>query len=263
MARLTWTALAAAVLCATTVVPAGAQEPALPDGVVAQVGDEPITESRFRHWLRIGVRGESPESAPLDPPRFERCVAAELRVLGNTGPRPSRRALRLRCRTRYDALRASTTLFLLQAVWARQETAARGIVVTPEQVRRRFERQKRQAFPTERAFRRFLRTSGMREADFLERVELDMLQQRLTDAAVAAVPGVTREDVTRYYARHRRQYSQIPRALARREIRLLLTARRRQRAIARFVADFRSRYREITVCADGYVISECSNAPGP
>jgi foldase protein PrsA len=137
------------------------------------------------------------------------------------------------------------------------------MAVTPEQVRRAFARQKRQAFPTEQAFRRFLRASGMTEADLLERVELDMLQKRLSDAAVAAVPEVTTEDVSGYYVRHRRRYRGIAPRSARREIRVLLTARRRQRAISRFVADFRSRYRAITVCADGYVISDCSNAPGP
>jgi foldase protein PrsA len=135
--------------------------------------------------------------------------------------------------------------------------------VTPEQVRRAFERQSRQVFPTERAFRRFLRASGLTEADLLERVELDMLQQRLTDAALEGVPEVTKQDVDRYYARHRRRYRGIAPARARREIRVLLTARRRQDAIARFTAEFRSRYRAITVCADGYVISECSNSPGP
>ena len=94
-------------------------------------------------------------------------------------------------------------------------------------------------------------------------MDRDGLQERLNDAAVAGVPEVTKADVDRYYARHRRRYRGIAPASARREIRVLLSARRRQRAISRFVADFRSRYRAMTVCADGYVISECSNAPGP
>jgi hypothetical protein len=263
MSRSAWTTTAAAVLCVTAVAPAAAQEPPLPDGVVARVGAEPITEREFRHWLRVGVRVESTEFAPLDPPRFRRCVAAELRALPDRGPRPSMRELRQRCRTRYDAVRASTVLFLLHSEWTRQETTARGIAVTPDQVRRAFERQKRQAFPNERVFRSFLRATGMTEADLLERVELDMLQQRLTDAAVEGVPEVTKQDVERYYARHRRQYRGIAPARARRQIRVMLTARRRQGAIARFTAEFRSRYRAITVCAEGHVISECSNAPGP
>jgi hypothetical protein len=263
MSRVTWTVTAAAVLWVTAAGPAAAQTTPLPDGVAAQVGQEPITEREFRHWLRIGIRGEGPESAPLDPPSFRRCVAAELRRVPEGEPMPSRRALRRRCRDRYDALRDSTLRFLLNGVWVRQEAVARDIRVTPQAVRGRFERQKREAFPTERAFRRFLRSSGLTRGDLLTRVELDMLQQRLTRAVTAGVPEVTRQEVERYYARHQRRYRDLSPAAARRSIRALLTSRRQQRALERFVAGFRSRYRARTVCANGYVVPECSNAPGP
>jgi hypothetical protein len=262
MARLTWIATAAAVLCVPAAAPVAASaQPRLPEGAVARVGEEPIAKREFRHWLRIAIRGEGPTSAPLDPPRFERCVAAELRMLDEREPTPGRRALRLRCRTRYEALRTSTMLFLVHAVWTRQETEARGMAVTPAQVRRAFERQKRHAFPTERAYREFLRSSGMKEADVLQRTEFDLLQRRLTRAAAANVPEVTEEDVDRYYAQHRRRYRGVPPASARGAIRVQLTATRQQRAITRFIVAFRSRYRAVTVCAKGYVIDACSNAP--
>jgi hypothetical protein len=151
-------------------------------------------------------------------------------------------------------------LLLVHGVWTRQEAAARGIAVRPEQVRRALERQKREEFPTERAFRAFLRSSGMKETDLLERIEFDMLQQRLTRSAAANVPVVTKEDVDRHYARHRRRYSDLSPASARHAIRVQLTAGRRQRAITRFIDEFRSRYRKVTTCAKGYVIDACSNA---
>jgi hypothetical protein len=258
MSRVPRIAIAAAILSGMAVAPAAAQQPSLPDGVVARVGQERISERQFRHWLRITIAGES---SPVDPPRFERCIAAE-RERPSERRRPSSEPeLRSRCRERYEAIRTSTMLFLLHRVWVRQETAARGIAVTPEQVSRAFERQKRQAFPTERAFREFLRLSGMTKADLLQRVEFDMLQRRLTRAATANVPEVTREEVERYYARHRRRFSGLSPASARRAIRVQLTATRRQRALARFIDDFRSRYRAMTTCAKGYVIDACSNAP--
>jgi hypothetical protein len=261
MSRLPRIAMAASVLSGMAVVPAAAQEPRPPDGVAARVGDERISEREFRHWLRISVRGEEQGgSAPLDPPRFERCVEAELSMLGAQEPKPSRRELRERCRDRYEALRDSTMLYLLHRAWTSQETAARGIVVTPRQVRRALERQRREGFPTERAYRRFLRASGMTEADLLQRLEFDMLQRRLTRAAAANVPAVTKKEVERYYARHRRRFSGLPPASARRAIRVQLTAAREQRAISRFIIRFRSRYRAITTCAKGYRIDACSNA---
>jgi SurA-like protein len=223
MSRLPRIALAAAVLSGMGVAPATAQEPPLPDGVVALVGDERIGKGEFRHWLRIAARGDD--------------------------------------QARRGALRDSTMLYLLHRTWTAQEAAARGIVVKPARVRGAFERQKREAFPDERAYRNFLRETGMTEADLLERLEFDILQRRLTRAASANVPAVTKEDVDDYYARHRRRYSELTPTAARRAIRVHLTATRRQRAITRFIESFRARYRAMTTCAKGYVIDACSNAP--
>ena len=258
MSRMPRIAIAAALLSGMAAVPAAAQQPSLPDGVVARVGQERIPERQFRHWLRIGIRGES---SPVDPPRFERCIAAERERASEQRRPSSERELRSRCRDRYQAIRASTMLFLVHRVWTRQEAAARGLAVAPKQVRRAFERQKREAFPTERAFREFLRSSGLRKADLLQRIEFDMLQRRLIRAATADVPEVTSDEVDRYYARHRRRFSGLSPASARRAIRVQLTAARRQRATARFLDEFRSRYRAMTTCAKGYVIDACSNAP--
>lgn len=258
MSRLPRIAMAAAVLWGMAAAPGAAQQPSLPDGVVARVGEERIPERQFRHWLRIGIRGES---SPVDPPRFERCIAAEREKPSELNRSSSVRELPSRCRDRYQAIRDSTTLFLLHRAWTRQEATARALAVAPGQVSRAFERQKREAFPTERAFREFLRSAGLTKADVLQRMEFDMLQRRLTRAATANVPEVTREEVERYYARHQRQFSELSPADARRAIRVQLTATRRQRAIARFIDEFRSRYRAMTTCAKGYVIDACSNAP--
>jgi SurA N-terminal domain len=222
MSRLPCIAIAAAVLAGAVVVPAAAQEPPLPDGAVARVGDEHISKRLFRHWLRIAVNGD-PEA-------------------------------------RRDALRDSTMLYLIHRAWTGQEAAARGIVVKPAQVRRAFRRQRREAFPDERDYRRFLRRSGMTEADLLERLKFDLLQRRLTRVATKDVPAVTKREVERHYAEHRRRYSDLSPAAARQAIRAQLKAERRQRAIARFIESFRARYRAMTTCAKGYVIDACSNA---
>jgi SurA N-terminal domain len=260
MRRVTRIAAAAAVvLCLAALAPAAAQEEPLPDGVAARVGEEPIAESDVEALVRTQARGGR-TVAPLDPPRFERCVAAERRMSRGRRDRPSRRELRRGCRERYELLRGDVMTFLVEAVWTRQEAAARGIAVTTRQVRRALERQKRRAFPNERDYRRFLRDTGQTEADILERVELDMLQTRLVRQATSSLPPVTEEEIDRYHESHRRRFRGESRRSARRTIRRLLTAERRQDAVVRFVADFRARYRAITVCADGYVLDVCGNS---
>jgi hypothetical protein len=222
MFRLPRIALAAAVLATMAAgTPAAAQEPRVPAGAVALVGDERIGKPEFRHWLRVAVRGDD----------------------------QARRA----------ALRNSTMLFLLHRAWTRQEAAVRGIAVKRSRVRRALERQKREDFPDERTYRAFLRSAGMTEADLLERLEFDLLQRRLIPAAAANVPAVTSEEVDRYYARHRSRYAGLRPTAARRAIRAQLNATREQRAVTRFLERFRARYRARTTCATGYVIDACSN----
>jgi SurA N-terminal domain len=223
MSHLSRIATAAAALTAMAAAPAAAQEPPLPDGAVARVGDEHVSKSAFRHWMRVAVRGDS--------------------------------------QAQRDALRDSTMLYLLHRNWTRQEAAARGIEVKPAEVRRKFERQRRGSFPNEGAYRRFLRRSGMTEADLLERIEFDMLQRRLTRGATRNVPAVTKEQVDSYYERHRHRFSELSPRVARRAVRTHLEATREQRAITRFIESFRARYRAMTTCAKGYVIEACSNAP--
>jgi hypothetical protein len=238
--------------------PAAAQEAPLPAGAAARVGAEIVPRSDFDAWYRPAAR-----DAKVDPPRFDRCIAALAKRTAKRTPRPSRHQLRSRCERRAQNVRAEVMQFLLQSVWVRQEAAARGIVVTLPQVVRSFERHKREAFESEREYRRFLRTSAFTEAQIIFRVALSMLQERITEQVAAGVREVTEDDVNRYYAEHRRKYRGVPRRRALRVIDRLLTARRQMRAIDRFVTDFRARYRSITVCAEGYVVSECSErAPG-
>jgi hypothetical protein len=44
----------------------------------------------------------------------------------------------------------------------------------------------------------------------------------------------------------------------------VLTARRQQRAVDRFIKDFAPRHRALTLCLEGYVVAECGGAlPSP
>lgn len=125
-------------------------------------------------------------------------------------------------------LRRQVMQFLVQAQWIEQEAAAVGVVVSERRVQQIFESQKRAAFPNERGYRRFLRESGASEADILYRVRLDTLQNRLT------------KHVTRNVSPAREQIT-----------------------LGLFIERFHKRYRAITWCAPGYVISECGAIAPP
>jgi len=91
-------------------------------------------------------------------------------------------------------------------------------------VRRRFRAYKREAFDTEREYRRFLRSAKQTENDVLVRVGLDLLQARLTR-------HVTREAGN---------------------------AAEEERALDRFSEGFRRKWAARTACARGYATADCS-----
>lgn len=252
-------ALVAVVGLAHAAAPASGQEQPLPLNAVARVGDEPILTGHFRKWLRVAALGQDPRGGVPHPPSFTRCIGAERKRLARKRRGVSRATLRRRCRRRYEALKREVMQFLVQSAWVRQEAAARGIAVARREVRRQLRSQRRQAFDTDREYRRFLRRSGMTEADLLYRVKVDLLQTRITRQVANSAPPVTSREVSDYYATHRRRFRRMPRRRARRIIRRVLRSQRERRAIDTFVLEFRARYRAVTVCREGYEIAECSH----
>jgi foldase protein PrsA len=116
---------------------------------------------------------------------------------------------------------------LVTYAWLRAEAAERGIAVTHEQAVHRFRRQRDSAFPTRRAYRRFLRESGQTVDTLLFRVRMDMLSSRVRHQVVeGADRSITDTDVDAYLAEHG-----IPRVPERRDLRLVLT-RERSTAVA-------------------------------
>ncbi len=239
---------------------AGAQAPTLPAGTVALVGAEPIPQAEFDHWHAIALREER---GVVDPPRYERCIAADRRRARRAGRKPPRRVLRRRCEHRGASAQRGTMTFLVQSRWFRAEAAVRQITVEPERVRRYFEQLRDRNFKSRRAYRRFLRKSGLTEADLLVRAELELLQLRLLRGVLESARPVSAAEVRRYLSNHRREYRDMPRAKALRNARRFLTALRRARAILGFTRELRSRYRPITLCAPALAVKPCGGTASP
>jgi hypothetical protein len=222
-----------ALLVATAVVgvvPARAQQGRAPEvgpvpvGSVAVVGESQISRQRFDRWLRTAVVGDAPRfwAAPAvpRPPRHRDCVASLRKRLGKRGP-PSA-GLRRRCARLFDKLMPGVMTFLVQSRWVVLEARQRGIAVSERRVVRSFRAQRREAFPTQRAYRRFLRRAGMRQSQILFRIRVDLLQQALTEHVTrSAPPG------------------------------------EQGAALERFTREFRRRYRAQTRCASQYQVRDC------
>jgi SurA N-terminal domain len=208
---------------------AWADEPAepFPPDAVAVVGETVIDRATFDVWFDAAAKGMR---EVVDPPAFRRCIARRREALPYRHLDGDRARLRRSCARDHRQLVSEVMQFLIEAEWLQGEAELQDIRVSDERVRRELKRQKELVFRNERAYRRFLRTSGMTREMVLFRVRLNVLQRRLTN-------HVTR-DITP---------TRDPR----------VRARRQQRALERFIVDFRARWRAETSCADGYVVREC------
>jgi foldase protein PrsA len=212
--------IALLTLGAAVITACGSDE--VPSGAVAKVGDEEISQDEFDKWLRTAVSGQAqggPAVVP-DPPEFTKCVAAKKKApLPKGQKQQGDAALKKQCEQEYDTLKSEVMLFLIQAEWVEQEAAERGVEVSDASVKKSFEDQKKQAFPTDKAYNEFIKTSGMTEEDILFRVKLNELQQKLTQKVTEDAVKITDEDIQEYYEKNKRRFAQPER----RDLRVVLT----------------------------------------
>ena len=201
-------ATAGVTLTAAIVSGCGAE---VPSNSVAKVGGETITRSEFNKWLKTAAMGQGqggPAVVP-DPPNFTQCVAQRQRQPAQKGaPKPSPTQLKTQCKAEFDRLKSEVMQFLIQAQWVQQEAEERDVKVSDAEVRKSFEDQKKQAFPTAKEYDQFLKTSGMNEQDILFRVRLDTLQNKLTQKITEDEAKVTEQDIKTYYDKNKKRFSQ-------------------------------------------------------
>ena len=150
---------------------------------------------------------------------------------------------------------------LIEAEWVRQEAEARGIETSEAEVKRSFEDQKERAFPSDKAYREFLETSGMDEEDILLRVELDILENKVVQNATEdrGDATISDSDVREYYEENEKRFGKQSFRQAKQSIRNLLLAEGERKAFETFMTQFRGEYRGTTTCADGFKTAVCKN----
>jgi foldase protein PrsA len=188
----------------------------VPSDSVAKIGDAKITKDQFNHWFQAAAKqqaqstGAKPEDvvAP-DPPDFTKCVAAKQKAPVPKGvPKPDAKALKAQCKQEYDGLRDQTLQFLISSQWLTQESAKRKITATDKEVKTTFDQQKKQSFPKEADYQKFLQTSGQSETDLLYRVKLSVLTNKLQQSIVKDKATVTDKEISDYYNKNKQRFAQ-------------------------------------------------------
>jgi parvulin-like peptidyl-prolyl isomerase len=215
MRKIRSVALLVAALAAALLV--GGCGDDVPSNGVAKVGDHVITKAEFNHWLAAAARqqsqgepGEPPEAAAVpDPPNFTECIAEKQKQPQPKGAqKPPPAQLKAQCKQQYDGLKQQTMQFLISAQWLQQEAEKRGVKATPAQVQKTFEDQKKQAFPKEKDYQKFLKTSGRSEADLLFQVKLSVLTNALQAKVTEGAKEPSKDEISDYYEKNKKRFSQ-------------------------------------------------------
>ena len=165
------------------------------DDEVADVQDAgAITKTDFNHWLEV--------------------VAAQPQPGQKEKPKPPKPGSR-----QYDAVKQQVMQFLVSAKWIEGEAKDRGLSASPAEVDRQFEETKDQSFPNEKAYQRFLKTSGQTEEDLKFRVRLDVLSNKIRQQVTEGTDKVSDDEVKEYYEDNAQQFSQPER----RDLEVILT----------------------------------------
>jgi foldase protein PrsA len=208
------TVLVAALAAALVVAGCGG---GVPSNGVAKVGDTTITKAEFNHWLAAAAKQQSQTSpgqppgatAVPDPPNFTKCVAAkEAQPLPKGAQKPPVAQLKAQCKQQYDGLKQQTMQFLIQSQWIEQEAKARHVNATDAQVQKTFQDQKKQAFPKEADYQKFLKTSGRSEQDILFQVRQSVLVNALQAKVVENKGNVTQAQIAAYYNKNKTRFAQ-------------------------------------------------------
>ena len=192
-----------------------------------------------------------------DPPDYKKCVAGLKKQLSaqKGAPKQSDAALKKQCKTQYDQLKGEVMQFLIQAQWVQQEAEDRDVEVSDAEVKKSFNQQKKQAFPKEADYKKFLKDSGMNEEDILYRVKLDQLQTKLTQKVSKDKVKITNADIEAYYEKNKKRFAQPQR----RDLNVVLTKTKAKADQAK--AELESG-KSFKVVSKKYSIDQASKAQG-
>src|SRR3954466_4414118 len=161
----------------------------VPGNSVATVDGESIEKAQFSHWLNVAAKASGQANATVPDPQgdYAKCVAAKRKATpapAKGQPKVTDEQLKTQCKQEYEQLRNQVLQLLISFKWIQGEADAMKVKVTDAEVKKSFAEQKKQSFPKEADYKKFIAQSGQTEADILQRVKLDLLSNKLRDKIV-------------------------------------------------------------------------------
>jgi len=190
---------------------------------VATVDGESIDKTDFTHWMNVAAKTSGqPGAAVPDPPTYKSCIAAKRKATPTPAkgqPKTTDAQLKTQCQTEYNTLRDQVVQLLISFKWIQGEADAQGIKVSDADVKKAFDQQRKQSFPKDADYQKFLKTSGQSQDDIMQRVRLDLLSNKIRDKVIKGKDTVTDAQIQDFYNKNKARFAQPEK----RDLRVVLT----------------------------------------
>jgi foldase protein PrsA len=249
--------LALCALAATVAVVAGCG--GVPGNAVAEVDGTPIEKDSFEHWMQVASKSSGTKGAKVpDAPDYTTCVADKRK----TAPKPAKGQpkttddqLKAQCKQEYEALRDQVIQLLTSFQWIQGEAEELGIKVTDAEVKKSFSDQKKQSFPKEADYKKFLKDYGQTEQDIMQRVKLDLLSNKIREKIIKGKDKVSDAQIQEFYNKNKERFAQPER----RDLRIVLTKSEAKANVAKAALASGQSWKTV---AKKYSIDEASKSQG-
>jgi foldase protein PrsA len=189
----------------------GGSSASIPGNAIASVDGNAVDKTEFNHWLGIVAKSSGQANAAVpDPPNFTQCVADKRKSTPKPGkgqPKVTDGQLKTQCQTEYNALRDQVVGLLVTYRWVQGEAKDRKVSVTDADVQKSFQSQKKQSFPKEADYQKFLKQSGQTQDDILLRVKIDLLFSKIRDQVIKGKDNVTDAQLQSFYDKNKSRFS--------------------------------------------------------
>ena len=135
----------------------------VPGNAVATVDGEAIEKEEFGHWMSVAAKSTGQANAAVPDPEagYAKCVAAKRKATpapAKGQPKVTDEQLKTQCKQEYEQLRNQVLQLLISFKWIQGEAAAMDVKVTDAEVKKSFAEQKKQSFPKEADYQKFIKT---------------------------------------------------------------------------------------------------------
>jgi len=193
---------------------------------VADIDGTTISKTTFNHWVAVAANSSQDPVAKAagvpDPPNYTKCIASKTSAAGKPvkgQPVPNPATYKTECAQQYTQLKDQVMTFLIRSEWLELEANELGLKVSDATVKAEFLKARKQAFPQDKQYADFLKSSGQTEADLLYRQRSQMLEQKITAQVQKSAKNVTAADISAYYKKNQAQFTQP----ATRDLNVILT----------------------------------------